>query len=132
MVSLGIVAVDGTKMGCPAALDANRTKDHIEAAVQEMFEDAAAQDAAEDTAFGPDVTGDEPPAHLRGKEARRKRLAAAKVELEAQDKAAKEAHEAHLAQRAEKEEASGKKLRGRKPKAPDTSEAKVNVSVNGH
>jgi transposase len=29
MVSLGVVAVDGTKMGCPAALDANRTKDHI-------------------------------------------------------------------------------------------------------
>jgi transposase len=128
MVNLGVVAVDGTKMGCPAALDANRTKDHIEAAVQQMFEDAAAVDAAEDAALGPDVTGDEPPAHLRGKEARRKRLAAAKAELDAQDKAAKEAHEAHLAQRAEKEETSGKKLRGRKPKAPDTSEAKVNIS----
>jgi transposase len=128
MVSLGVVAVDGTKMGCPAALDANRTKDHIEAAVQKMFEDAAAVDAAEDAALGADVTGDEPPAHLRGKEARRKRLAAAKAELDAQDKAAKEAHEAHLAERAEKEETSGKKLRGRKPKAPDTSEAKVNIS----
>ncbi|MHB8328928.1 MAG: transposase [Acidimicrobiales bacterium] len=128
MVSLGVVAVDGTKMRCPAALDANRTKDHIEAVVQQMFEDTAAQDVAEDAALGPDATGDEPPAQLRGKAARRERLAAAKAELEAQDRAAKEAHEAHLAERAEKEQASGKRLRRRQPKAPDTSEAKANIS----
>jgi transposase len=128
MVSLGVVAVDGTKMGCPAALDANRTKDHIENAVRKMLEEAEDVDAAEDALYGPDATGDEPPAHLRGREARRKRLAEAKAVLDAQDKAAQEAHQAHLAERAEKEQASGKKLRGRKPKAPDTSEAKANVS----
>jgi transposase len=128
MASVGVVALDGTKMGCPAALDANRTKDHIEETVRKMLEEAEAADAAEDAIFGPDATGDELPAHLRGREARRQRLAEAKAVLDAQDKAAKEAHEAHLAERTEKEQASGKKLRGRKPKAPDTSEAKANVS----
>jgi transposase len=128
MASVGVVALDGTKMGCPAALDANRTKDHIEEAVRKMLEEAEAADAAEDAIFGPDATGDELPAHLRGREARRKRLAEAKAALDAQEKAAKEAHEAHLAERTEKEQASGQKLRGRKPKAPDTSEAKANVS----
>lgn len=128
MASVGVVALDGTKMGCPASLDANRTKDHIEAAVRKMLEEAEAADAAEDALFGPDATGDELPAHLRGREARRKRLAEAKAVLDAQDKQAKEAHEAHLAERAEKEQASAKLLRGRKPKAPDTTEAKANVS----
>lgn len=128
LANLGVVAVDGTKMGCPASLDANRTKDHIEAAVQKMLEEAKSADAAEDTLFGSDAAGDEPPAHLRGREARRKRLAEAKALLDEQDKAAKEAHQAHLAERAAKEQASGKKLRGRKPKAPDTTEAKANVS----
>jgi transposase len=128
MVSLGVVALDGTKMGCPAALDANRTKDHIEEAVRKMLEEAEEADAAEDALYGADATGDEPPAHLRGKAARRARLAQAKAVLDAQEKAANEAHEVHLAERTEKEESSGKKLRGRKPKAPDTSEAKANVS----
>ena len=128
LVSLGVVAVDGTKMGCPAALDANRTKDHIEEAVRKMLEEAEAADAAEDALYGPDATGDELPAHLRGREARRKRLAEAKAVLDAQDKAAREAHEAHLAERAAREQASGHKLRGRKPTAPDTTEAKANLS----
>ena len=129
MVNLGVVALDGTKMGCPAALDANRTKDHIEEAVKKMLEEAEAADAAEDAALRP--------RRHRRRAARAPagsmQLAAsawpqAKAVLDAQDKAAQEAHEAHLAQRAEKEETSGKKLRGRKPKTPDTSEAKVNVS----
>ena len=128
MVHLGVVAVDGTKMGCPAALDANRTKDNVEAAVLEMLADAAAQDATEDASVGTGARGDEPPAHLRGRTQRRERLAAAKAELDAIDRAAAEAHMAHLAERADKELASGHKLRGAKPKAPDTSSAKVNLS----
>lgn len=61
---------------------------------------------------------DEVPAELKGRSTRRARLAAAKKLLE--DKAAAEqaAHEAHLAERKAKEEATGKKLRGRKPKPP--------------
>lgn len=129
MAKVGLVALDGTKMGCPAALSANRTKAHIEAEVEAMFADAIAQDAAEDARFGPEASGDEPPATLRGKKDRRERLARAKAELDAQEEAAKAAYEAHLAERAQTEQRTGKRLRGRKPKAPPPGrEAKANTS----
>lgn len=129
MVKVGLVALDGTKMGCPAALSANRVRAHIEAEVARMFDEAAATDAAEDTLLGTDNSGDEPPAALRGRQARRDRFAAAKAELDAAEKAARAEYEAHLAERAAKEAATGEKLRGRKPKPPAPApEAKVNTS----
>jgi transposase len=129
MVKVGLVAVDGTKMGCPAALAANRTKGHIDDQVAKMLAEAAEVDASEDALFGAGSTGEEPPAQLRGARARRERFAAAKAQLDAAAAKAQAAHEQHLAQRAAKEEASGRKLRGRKPKPPaDESQAKANTS----
>ncbi len=129
MVKVGLVAVDGTKMGCPAALAANRTKSHIDDQVATMLAEAAAVDAREDVLFGAGGTGDEPPAQLRGARARRERFAAAKAQLDAAADQARAAHEQRLAERAAKEQASGKKLRGRKPKPPaDESQAKANTS----
>jgi hypothetical protein len=129
MAKVGIVALDGTKMGGPAALSANRTKAHIDADVQKMFEDAAGQDAAEDAALGPTSSGEETPAVLRGRADRKERFMKAKAELDAQEAQAKAAHEAHLAERAAKEQASGKKLRGRKPKPPaPPEERRANTS----
>jgi transposase len=129
MVKVGLVAVDGTKMGCPAALAANRSKSHIDDQVAAMLAEAAEVDAAEDARFGADARGDEPPAQLRGAKARRERFAAAKAQLDAATAQAQAAHERHLAERAAKEEASGRKLRGRKPKPPPSAaEAKVNTS----
>jgi transposase len=115
MVSVGLVAVDGTKMGCPAAMSANRTRETIEAEVEKMFAEAAATDAAEDAQFG-DARGDEPPAGLRSAADRRRRFAEAKALLEAEAAAEQAAHESRLAERAATEAATGKKLRGRKPK----------------
>ena len=129
MVRVGLVAVDGTKMGCPAALAANRTQAHIDEQVAVMLAEAAQADAAEDARFGAGTRGDEPPAQLRGAKARRERFAAAKEQLDAAAAQAQADHERHLAQRAAKEQASGKKLRGRKPKPPaPVSEAKANTS----
>lgn len=137
---LGVVALDGTKMGCPAALSANRSGEQIDAelakldaglaqAVEGMFAAAADTDAAEDAAFGEGVRGDETPAALRGTAARRRRLSAAKSKLVEQDAARRADHEAKLAQRASEQAQSGRKLRGRKPQppAPDP-EAKANTS----
>jgi transposase len=129
MAKVGVVALDGTKMAAPAALDANRTKAHIDAEVEAMLAEAAEVDATEDRLFGPEASGDEPPAALRGKAARRARLEEAKARLDAEAAGARAAHEQHLAARAAKEEETGKKLRGRKPKAPSPStEAKANTS----
>jgi len=129
MVHVGLVAVDGTKMGCPAALAANRTKSHLDEQVATMLAEAAAVDAAEDGLFGAGSSGDEPPAQLRGARARRERFAAAKAQLDAAAAKAQSAHQRHLAERAVKEQASGRKLRGRKPKPPPpATEAKANTS----
>jgi transposase len=83
MVTVGLVAVDGTKMGCPAALAANRTKSHIDEQVATMLVEAAEVDASEDALFGAGSTGDEPPAQLRGARARRERFVPAKAQLDA-------------------------------------------------
>ncbi len=129
MVKVGLVAVDGTKMGCPAALAANRSKSHIDDQVAAMLSEAAAVDAAEDARHGADGRGDEPPAQLRGAKARRERFAAAKAQLDAAAAQVQAAHQQHLAERAAKEQASGQKLRGRKPKPPrPAAEAKANTS----
>lgn len=131
MVSVGVVAVDGTKMGAAASMQANRTKAAIDAEVEAMFAEAAATDAAEDAEFGA-ARGDESPACLRGREDRRRRFAAAKAALDAELDAERAAHEAHLAARAAEEARRGKKLRGRKPKAPQDkarhAERKVNTT----
>ena len=129
MVKVGLVAVDGTKMGCPAAVAANRTKSHIDEQVATMMAEAAAVDAREDVLFGAGSSGEEPPGQLRGARARRERFAAAKAQLDAAAAKAQADHERHLAERAAKEEASGRKLRGRKPKPPPPeTDAKANTS----
>lgn len=66
-----------------------------------------------------------------GARARRERFAAAKARLDAATAQAQGAHERHLGERAAKEQASGRKLRGRKAKPPppaDESQAKANTS----
>ena len=60
LVNVGRVALDGTKMGCPAALEANRTKEHLDTEVGKMLAEADAADAAEDASFGVEATGEGP------------------------------------------------------------------------
>ena len=115
MATVGLVALDGTKIAASASMAANRGKDVIEAEVEKMFAEAKALDEAEDAEHG-SGSGPQPPARLRGRADRRRRFAAAKALLDAEDKAEREAHEARLAVRAATEAARGTKLRGRKPK----------------
>lgn len=118
MVKVGLVAVDGTKMAAPASMQANRTKEAIDAQVEAMFAEAKAADEADDARFG-GARGDEPPAQLRGRADRRRRFARAKQRLDDELAAEREAYETHLAERAAIEAERGQKLRGRKPKTPE-------------
>jgi len=63
LVRLGLVALDGTKVGANAALDANRTASRIDEQVAKMLTEAEATDAQEDSRFGAQ-RGDELPATL--------------------------------------------------------------------
>jgi transposase len=94
MVSLGHVALDGTKMKANAskrkAMSYERmkkTEKELEAVVREWFSKAQAIDEAEDREFGPDKRGDELPEWVTDKAKRLEKLRAAKAELEAEAKA---------------------------------------------
>ena len=66
MAGVGLVALDGTKLAAPASMQANVTKDTIDAAVEKMFAKAKDIDEAGNATFG-ETRGDEPPAALRGR-----------------------------------------------------------------
>jgi transposase len=90
LVRVGVVAVDGTKMGADAALRANRSRDQLEAEVAAMFGQAEQVDVDEDGLFG-EARGDELPAGLADRRGRAARLDAALRELQAQQAARVEA-----------------------------------------
>jgi transposase len=81
LVKLGVVALDGTKMSTDASPDRNRTLPSITRQVEVILAEAAALDAAEDSA--PPVDGQRVPSGLVDPAARRRHLAAAKEQLEA-------------------------------------------------
>jgi transposase len=129
MTSVGLVALDGTKMTAPASMARNRTKDGLDAAVEELFEQAKGADAADDDKHGTG-RGGEPPAVLRGRADRQRRFKAAQEKLDAELEAERQAHEEHLAQRAAQEAQRGSKLRGRKPQAPQDKAGHKTPKVN--
>jgi transposase len=131
LVKLGKVALDGTKIKADASLAANRTLKHLEQEIDKMLSEAAAKDAEEDNTFGADNRGDEMPEELRNRESRINRLKACKGRLEQEKAQAIQAQQDKLDQREVKEESTGKKPRGRKPKLPEEAEnkeAKANVT----
>ena len=81
LVSVGVIAVDGTKIAGSASLKANRTREQIEHEVAAMLSDAERVDAGEDDLFG-GRRGDELPDELADPSSRKARLDAALVELE--------------------------------------------------
>lgn len=85
LVTVGVVALDGTKMEASASMQANRDADGLEKAMRRqahrILEEAAAVDAAEDAEFG-DRRGDELPPEWADRSKRLARLRAAKARLE--------------------------------------------------
>lgn len=131
LVKLGVVALDGTKVAANAAFSANRSHEAIEEEVQRMLAEAKAVDAEEDARYGPDKRGDELPEGLGRRAVRLKRLKEAKERLEREAEAAAKAAQEHLKQRQAEEDATGKKKRGRKPKAVEpvpSGKAKANTT----
>src|ERR671910_1029917 len=78
LASVGVVAIDGTKMAASASSDANRDFGEI---AREILAEAAEIDRREDELYG-SARGDELPEHLRTREGRRKALREAKQRLE--------------------------------------------------
>jgi hypothetical protein len=98
-MQVGRVAVDGAKVKANAskhkAMSDDRMKEKekdLKAEVEQLLEQAAAADAEEDAAYGPDRRGDELPTELERRETRIKKIKEAKRALEARarEKAAAE------------------------------------------
>src|SRR5215208_2017036 len=83
LVSVGVVAIDGTKMSANAAINSNRDFGQI---AREILEEAAEIDRREDELYGSE-RGDELPEHLRTREGRRKAFREAKQRLERESEA---------------------------------------------
>lgn len=83
MVSLGVVALDGTKIAANASRDANRSEATLRRFAQEYVGKAAATDAEEDVLFGAQDRGDELPEAVRDRTDRAGRIQQALGEIEA-------------------------------------------------
>ncbi len=91
LVSLGRVALDGSKIRASASRHRAmsydrmvRAEGELAAEVEALLADAERLDAAEDTAYGPDRRGDELPAELARREGRLAAIRSAKAALEAE------------------------------------------------
>ncbi len=123
LVSVGTIAIDGTKIAADAAIDANRGVGWLRAEVARIVAEAVSTDAAED-AQGALFGGDRLPEGLSSAAGRRARLEAALAHVEAEDAAARaEADERAARARAAAEE--GHKLKGRKPADPHAALARA-------
>jgi transposase len=97
LVTLGTIAVDGTKIRANAskhkAMSYGRMRDEearLSKEIDELCERARSTDESEDERFGADRRGDELPEELQHRDSRREKIRAAKARLEAaQEKADK-------------------------------------------
>jgi transposase len=130
IVKLGRVALDGTKMKANAskhkAMSHGRMvqrEAELRAEIAAMLKEAGVVDADEDALHGRDKRGDELPDELRRRQDRLRRIAAAKAELEAEAKAAREAE---LAERE-----AAKKDPTDEPPPPELPEHRVKHNAAG-
>jgi len=134
LVTLGHVALDGTKVLANASKHKAMSYSRMPEAEQRLQQEiaallAAAQrvDTAEDAQYGKGKRGDELPAELTRRESRLAKIRAAKAELEAEAKAAAiaaaAAAQAKLAARERQTRETGRKPPGRPPKVPDPTHA---------
>src|SRR5579863_3749478 len=131
LVSVGLLALDGTKIAANAALCQTKTYESINTEMKQILEEAADADAREDAELGVRSRGDELPAELADRRSRRARLQRCKAELEAEHAEREQTFREHMRDRERWEQKAGKKMTGRKPQPPEPHEltqARLNVT----
>ena len=119
MVSLGVVAFDGTKIAANASKDANRTEAHLRGLAEGFVATVARVDEAEDALFGEESGGGEVPVGVRDRTGRDERITAALAQIEARRRAAERARRV----RSERDRASGRAYEQAIQQAADTGAA---------
>ena len=131
LVSVGLLALDGTKIAANAAMCQSKTYEAINAEMKQILDEAAEADAHEDGEFGASLRGDELPAELCDRQSRRARLERCKAELEAEHAEREQTYREHMRDRERWEQRAGKKMTGRKPQPPgqhELTQARLNVT----
>ena len=119
LVRLGVVALDGTKVAANAADRANRTLAKLEDEVDQILQQAAEVDQAEDRQHGA-LRGDELPAELASPTGRLARLLQAKGRLEAEAAERQRRYQQRVAELAATAYAKGRQPRAHiKPRPRD-------------
>ena len=115
LTKAGVIAIDGTKMAGNASMAANRTREGLEEEITRILKEAEAKDTEENKLYG-EKRGDELPKDLQDPQSRLSRVSECLARVKAKEAALEAERVRHDAERKAKETASGKKLRGRKPK----------------
>lgn len=130
LVSVGVVALDGTRICANAAQSANRTHEGLREEVERILAEAGQVDAEEDERFG-HKRGDELPTGLADRRSRIERLRRCRQELETEQAETQAAYQEKMQWRAQWEAEHGRKLAGRRPTPPDPdaiSKRKINTT----
>jgi transposase len=130
LAKLGRVAVDGRRVKGNAALDRNRTREQIEKEVRKILDEAERLDREEDKEYGTDRRGDELPEALRTRAERLRTLEEARARLEAREREIQAEQAEKIHGRQEEERQTGRKKRGRKPKAAEAVKLDEGQKVN--
>lgn len=117
LVSLGTIALDGTKIGTDASLDSNRTAGWIRAEASRIIGEALSVDAAEYSGVKPLFDSEELPSALTTRVGRLARLDAALASIRASEEVERDGL-AKLAVRAAAASEVGRQLEGRKHRDP--------------
>jgi len=125
LVKMKTTATDGVKIKANASIDKNHTEETIDKKMEkykkiarEIIEEGIRIDEEEDRVLGRDNSGWRMPKDAL------ERFRRAKAELEQKKQEELEEYKGKLEVRRQKEEETGKKLRGRKPKHPKTKKRK--------
>lgn len=113
LIDARVIAVDSTKMAGNASNRANLTREQLEKRAREVFDEAAATDAAEDAYYGQD-RGDQPAPGWEPGPGRGQRIRQALDELDRHPDARED-----IEARQRERERNGQRRRGAKPKPAD-------------
>lgn len=130
LVKLGRVALDGHRVAGNASLSENRKRAHLEAEVQALLDEAARIDAEEDRQHGSDARGDELPSGLKDPRKRAEHIQKALDELKEKEAELRREQAERIAAREKEEQETGRKKRGRKPKAPEKVQLPEDARAN--
>ncbi len=137
MVSLGHVAIDGTKLMANASKHKAMSYGRMAQAEEDMRAEIAQiqrrceeEDAREDTLFGKEKPGYDLPQELKFRQSRLEHILKAKAKLEAAAEAKAAERERERLKNAKVDDDADKPRRGRKPKDPNTVVPKDSAQSN--